>query len=407
MKFANITILIIVLAPFWCTTSYAETSKDCITCHKNPIEVTAKNGTKRIIQTNENDLKISVHQNQKCAVCHTKKGDFAHPDDLSLVPCQSCHPKEKNLFLQSPHGKAQSNNDPDAPRCITCHNNHKILSSKEANSLTNPVKVKVLCFKCHTNPQIIQKHNLPSAELIKAYQQSVHALPASSGIPRALCTDCHGAHEAKALDYVKNPASKLLIPAICGSCHEKIQNEYARSIHGKAIANKILDAPVCTDCHGEHSIAEVKSAYSKVSIKELPKTCASCHEKEKLSEKYGIPANRYTTYENSYHGIINKYRAVYSANCASCHGYHNILPSSDPLSTINKANLPKTCGKCHPGANKNFAVGSVHIRAVKEDSFGVYVVRKFYTWFIIILMVLFTSHILLDILKIRRSKKKE
>ena len=49
------------------------------------------------------------------------------------------------------------------------------------------------------------------------------------------------------------------------------------------------------------------------------------------------------------------------ANCASCHGVHNILPSSDPKSTINPKNLPATCGKCHPGAGTRFAISQVHL----------------------------------------------
>ena len=49
------------------------------------------------------------------------------------------------------------------------------------------------------------------------------------------------------------------------------------------------------------------------------------------------------------------------ANCASCHGVHNILPSSDPKSTINHANLAHTCGQCHPGANDKFIANKVHL----------------------------------------------
>jgi len=48
------------------------------------------------------------------------------------------------------------------------------------------------------------------------------------------------------------------------------------------------------------------------------------------------------------------------ANCASCHGIHNIRRSTDPLSTINAKNLPQTCGACHPGAGQHFAIGPVH-----------------------------------------------
>ena len=69
------------------------------------------------------------------------------------------------------------------------------------------------------------------------------------------------------------------------------------------------------------------------------------------------------------------------ANCASCHGVHNILPSSDPRSTINRANLIKTCGQCHPGVGEKFVIGKVHVDApLSADlgSVGVRWIRKFY-----------------------------
>jgi cytochrome b subunit of formate dehydrogenase len=49
-----------------------------------------------------------------------------------------------------------------------------------------------------------------------------------------------------------------------------------------------------------------------------------------------------------------------AADCASCHGAHDVLPSSDPRSAIHPKNLQKTCGKCHQGAQANFAKGKVH-----------------------------------------------
>ncbi len=49
------------------------------------------------------------------------------------------------------------------------------------------------------------------------------------------------------------------------------------------------------------------------------------------------------------------------ANCASCHGAHSILPSSDPASTIHRGHLAETCGRCHPGAGERFASGTVHV----------------------------------------------
>ena len=90
-------------------------------------------------------------------------------------------------------------------------------------------------------------------------------------------------------------------------------------------------------------------------------TCANCHESMRMSQEYGFSGRRMTTYAASYHGLAAKLGSTVVANCASCHGAHNILPSSDPRSTINKANLVKTCGQCHPGATDKFVQGKVHI----------------------------------------------
>jgi formate dehydrogenase gamma subunit len=40
---------------------------------------------------------------------------------------------------------------------------------------------------------------------------------------------------------------------------------------------------------------------------------------------------------------------------------HNILPSSDPHSTINAANLHATCGQCHKGVTQKFTLNKVHV----------------------------------------------
>jgi formate dehydrogenase gamma subunit len=67
------------------------------------------------------------------------------------------------------------------------------------------------------------------------------------------------------------------------------------------------------------------------------------------------------TFFESYHGLAGQYGSTVAANCASCHGFHKILPSSDTNSTINKIHLVETCGKCHPGANREFSLGKIHV----------------------------------------------
>ena len=89
--------------------------------------------------------------------------------------------------------------------------------------------------------------------------------------------------------------------------------------------------------------------------------CSRCHASERLNTKYNLPADRVRTFFESYHGLASQYGSTLAANCSSCHGYHKVLRSSDPNSTINKAHLVETCGKCHPGANEKFALGKIHV----------------------------------------------
>lgn len=42
------------------------------------------------------------------------------------------------------------------------------------------------------------------------------------------------------------------------------------------------------------------------------------------------------------------------AGCADCHTAHSVLPKSDPASSVNPANLVKTCGQCHTRATHLF-----------------------------------------------------
>ena len=86
-------------------------------------------------------------------------------------------------------------------------------------------------------------------------------------------------------------------------------------------------------------------------------SCAKCHEGVALTQEFGVASGRVTSYKDSYHGMASQLGSKVVANCASCHGVHNILPSSDPRSMINSANLAQTCGQCHIGAGTNFTDG--------------------------------------------------
>lgn len=66
-----------------------------------------------------------------------------------------------------------------------------------------------------------------------------------------------------------------------------------------------------------------------------PEYCSTCH------------AGAAREYLTSVHGkaLVSGMGDV--ANCADCHGSHDILAKNDPNSQVFPFNLPQTCGKCH------------------------------------------------------------
>ena len=77
-------------------------------------------------------------------------------------------------------------------------------------------------------------------------------------------------------------------------------------------------------------------------------TCGGCHKDE------------FATYRDTFHAQVSSLGFQQVARCWDCHDHHNILPASDPKSTIAPAHLIQTCGKCHAGANASFVKYDPH-----------------------------------------------
>mgnify|MGYP001066895234 CR=1 FL=1 len=84
----------------------------------------------------------------------------------------------------------------------------------------------------------------------------------------------------------------------------------------------------------------------------MSETCSRCHEAQGIRETYGLPAGRLSTWRDSFHGLAARGGSPAVANCASCHGEHDILPSSDARSAINAANLRRAHERLESGKSK-------------------------------------------------------
>ena len=224
--------------------------------------------------------------------------------------------------------------------CVSCH-----ADITAAHPDDNRPVLPVNCAVCHPRQTA-------------SYGASVHGLALKAGDQTAAtCQDCHDAHN---ILPPTSPASPLYFSRqadTCGQCHVLEAADWAKSVHGKAVMAGNRDAPTCTDCHAEHKIESLKGG----SALKISDVCSRCHASVRLDSQYNLPADRVRTYVESYHGLAAQYGSTVVANCASCHGFHKILPSSDPDSMINTNHLVTTCGQCHPGANRMFVSGKIHL----------------------------------------------
>ncbi len=300
-----------------------------------------------------------------CASCHGSVHELKTTEKLAPGKCVECHADEVKALESSIHGQAAKNGDPDAPKCVSCHGSiHAVKASGEVDSAVARKNLADTCAKCHSDAGFLSRHKIPVAHPVDSYKQSVHGRAVAMGKDAASCSSCHGTHDIYPATDERSKVNHWKVPETCGQCHKEIAREFNESVHGEAVKAGVRDAPVCIDCHGEHLIIDPTNPASPLSAENISsQTCGRCHGDPRLALRYDLPADRLPSYAGSYHGLALTGGKVTAANCASCHGVHSILRSSDPRSTVNAANLPKTCGQCHKGvANDKYTIGPIHVQ---------------------------------------------
>jgi cytochrome b subunit of formate dehydrogenase len=385
----------------------AQSNEDCLTCHADP-ELTGINrkGQEVSMTVPEGVIDLSVHAGMGCIDCHVDLAgveDYPHAESLEPVQCGMCHSEAAEVYTK--HGRVNVGEDEDIPTCANCHGNHIILPSSDRESRVSPENLPQTCGKCHEDINLTTKHEILYGEAIAIFKSSVHGQAISGGVLLAAsCNDCHSvggsAHRIYGPADRESTINHFNIPKTCGKCHSTIEQEYWEGIHGKFVARGETDAPVCTNCHGEHGIIAPSDPRSPVSPARVAEaTCSPCHESALLNEKYGVETGRLRSWYDSYHGLKSKAGDLTVANCASCHEAHLILPSTDPKSSIYPANRQETCGGCHPGISEQLANAPIHGTPGISQTRAADVVKNIYIIAIFVIIGAMIIHWLIDLRK--------
>lgn len=180
------------------------------------------------------------------------------------------------------------------------------------------------------------------------------------------CTDCHSSFTPEAPHTAEMKAEKV----VCGNCHVDQDEKLSASVHGHE-SDQPSDKPTCKSCHVDtedpHAIVpiDMRTRESRV------RTCEQCHADRAKMARNGVDVDAVESYEASFHGkALLRFGKQDTAICVSCHTSHSVLPPSNPASTVNAANVQKTCGQagCHVGATMNFAnSGFSHLHVRMKD----------------------------------------
>ncbi len=324
------------------TAQLSEQSQGCLACHGDPeLAVTLPSGEVQRLYVDETAFARSVHGNRlQCTDCHPDMTEYPHPSR----PFRSRREFTIAYYEQ----------------CKRCH------------------------FANYTKT-IDGVH--------------YHAL-ARGDVMAPTCVDCHGAHTT-----TRPGSPRAEISRTCAKCHEGVSRVYLQSVHGRALVEEDnQDVPVCTDCHRSHDIAGPREREWRLHTPEL---CGACHTDPARMQRYGLSVQVLQTYLDDFHGKTASLQRreqggdAVTALCTDCHGVHDIARTDDPASNVMRANLVRTCRRCHPGATDNFpAAWLSHYEPTWQRAPLVYSVKLFYAILIPVMVVGLVLQILLHLWRV-------
>lgn len=246
--------------------------------------------------------------------------------------CLQCHDDYEYTegYIKSVHGENA---------CTSCH---KGITDFDQHSEGLQKPSRPVCDKCHLQEA-------------KDFKKNVHYL-----MQNFSCYDCHlDIHTVQKLD--KNMKKKIIQD--CAACHP--QDDYVLSGHAYAVLHKDnMDAAACDDCHGLHDTRMLHTSAEKYPAEAREfynKSCKRCHSDEEMMRRNNLSIMTVREYEHTYHGKVQDLGyPTRVAGCADCHTSHNILPKTDPNSTVHPTNLVANCGRCHSNSNESFVKYAAH-----------------------------------------------
>ncbi|TLM89309.1 MAG: hypothetical protein FDZ75_06520, partial [Actinobacteria bacterium] len=315
------------------------------------------------------DTTIERPTMQGCFDCHgVRHGPMGL---IASDKCEACHLTERDRLRPAFHTFGWEGKEHVVPaerefntKCAMCHKPASCTECHDKLGIQWAPKSWAYdsgdgCQACHASQTLTKE----SGTGIKSF--TVAGLD-DSAHQDVTCQQCHIDYR---YDDQKAPTQVWSVNAgiACAECHKDAKKEkdrepvalYDMSIHADKIRSGDYKSATCASCHGGHYIFRLDTESAKSRLHQASyRVCARCHDE------------KYASYNDYYHGKAYKAGAPDAPACWDCHESHDILPSSDPSSSVNPANVGETCGQkgCHKGSNEQFGAGAAELIHQKEKA---------------------------------------
>jgi len=312
-------------------------------------------------------LKKGLSVAPTCATCHTAHSILPHTDPASSInrrniaaTCTKCHSQIEVVHRKIIRGELWQKQANVLPSCPDCHQPHKIRNVFYDEGMANAD-----CMRCHADPKLRRARDGQSMYVNADEVNHSRHSNVREDQKKVACSQCHSEVNASRV----RPCETITHGVDCSSCHDEIGKLYLGSIHGQLVSKSNPNAPTCKECHGTHGILGKQDPQSSTFATNVPGLCGRCHREGQMAAvRYtGTQHEIISNYTESIHGTLLKNGLTVTATCTSCHTAHQILPRTDPASSVNANNVPTTCGRCHHGIEEQFE-NSIHAKRVSGYS---------------------------------------
>ena len=210
-----------------------------------------------------------------CTDCHTDIKAFPHDPTPAKPVCATCHADQQTAYEHGIHAKAAAAGNANVAKCQDCHGSvHEILPASDPKSKVAHVNIPsdLRCLPRQAIGDGVQRSQFRAVHLVRAERarQSGHRrLREGGGLHRLPRRARHpGGHRSEVADrQVQRSGDLRQVP------RRRADSSTCRAPTAQAIARGNWQAPVCTDCHGIHTIKAPNDPNSAVAAGNVRNTC--------------------------------------------------------------------------------------------------------------------------------------